>query len=468
MKTLMGVGVAVLGLTLFFVACSTNPRATPAASKGPATTAHGTTAHATTAHAKLAPHLSEAPAGFDNASNAVVDDQTHESDQANFEQFEGVSDGLGPLFNAQSCRECHQSPVTGGASQVMELRVGHKSPDGKFQNAEIPINHGSEIIKGRSLVNQRAICPNAAFPGIEIQERVPDSETIRTFRTSLSILGDGYVEAIDDSTLINISNTQCKQDGKICGLIVRVPILESPGETRVGRFGWKSQHASLLSFSGDAYLNEVGITNRLFPEEVTNLCNTVAEPNDKARADGLADIDRFARFIRATKAPARDAQQAAAPRSKAGETLFAKIGCDVCHVATLTTAAPGTVINGGKFTVPEALGSKTFHPYSDFLLHDIGTGDGIVVAMEEHYGKHMYQTQWRDLSLEAYQATANRMRTAPLWGVRLQPMLMHDGASLTFRDAILRHRGEASGVTAHFEKLSDADQAAIIEFLKSL
>ena len=301
MKTL--IGVALLGLTLFLVACSTNPRAIPPASKARQRTRP-------TAHTKLAPHPSEAPTGFDNKSNAVVDDQTHQSDQANFEQFEAVSDGLGPLFNAQSCRECHQSPVTGGASQVMELRVGHKSPDGKFQNAEIPINHGSEIIKGRSLVNQRAICPNAAFPDVEIQERVPDSETIRTFRTSLGILGDGFVEAIDDSTLIDISNTQCKQDGKICGLIVRVPILESPGETRVGRFGWKSQHASLLSFSGDAYLNEIGITNRLFPEEVTNLCNTVAEPNDKAGADGLADIDRFARFIRATKAPARDAQQA--------------------------------------------------------------------------------------------------------------------------------------------------------------
>ena len=318
-------------------------------------------------------------------------------------------------------------------------------------------------------MNQRAICPNAAFPAVEILERVPDAETIRTFRTSLGILGDGYVEAVDDSTLIDISTRQCKQsDGKICGLIVRVPILESPGETRVGRFGWKSQHASLLSFSGDAYLNEIGITNRLFPDEVTNLCNTVAEPNDRAGADGLADIDRFARFIRATKAPARDAQQAGASTTKAGESLFAKIGCNICHVPTLTTAAPGTVINGGKFTIPEALGNKTFHPYSDFLLHDIGTGDGIVVAVEEHYGKRMYQTQWRDLSLDAFQATANRMRTAPLWGVRMQPLLMHDGASLTFRDAILRHRGEASSVTEHFENLSEADQGAIIEFLKSL
>jgi len=452
MKTSMG--VALFGLTLLLVGCSTNPREVPAASA---------------AHSKLAPRLPEAPTGFDNKSNAVVDDQTHQSDEAKFEEFTNISDGLGPLFNAQSCRECHQSPVTGGVSQVTELRVGHKGPDGKFRNSEIPINHGSEIIKGRSLVNQRAICPNSAFPAVEIQERVPDSETIRTIRTSLGTLGDGFVEAVDDSTLIDISNRQCKQDhGKICGLVVRVPILESPGETRVGRFGWKSQHASLLSFSGDAYLNEIGITNRLFPDEVTNLCNTVAEPNDRAGADGLTDIDRFARFIRATKAPARDPEQAGTSSAKAGETLFAKIGCDTCHVPTLTTAASGTVINGGKFTIPEALGSKTFHPYSDFLLHDIGTGDGIVVAMEEHYGKRMYQTQWRDFSLEAYQASANRIRTAPLWGVRMQPMLMHDGTSLTFRDAILRHGGEASGVTAHFESLSKADQEVIIEFLKSL
>ena len=456
MKTLMG--VVLFGPMLFLIACSTNPHAIPPASK----------AQTTAAHTTAAPRLSEAPTGFDNRSNAVVDDQTHQSDQANFEQFEAVSDGLGPLFNAQSCRECHQSPVTGGVSQVTELRVGHKSPDGKFQNAEISINHGSEIIKGRSLVNQRAICPNAAFPSIEIQERVPDSETIRTFRTSLGILGDGFVEAVDDSTLITLSNRQCKQDGKICGLIVRVPILESPGETRVGRFGWKSQHASLLSFSGDAYLNEIGITNRLFPDEVTDLCNTVTEPNDRSGEDGLADIDRFARFIRATKAPARDALQAGSATAKAGETQFAKIGCDICHVSTLTTAASGTVINGGKYTIPDALGSKTFHPYSDFLLHDIGSGDGIVVAMQEHYGKRMYQTQWKDLSLEAYQATANRIRTAPLWGVRVQPILMHDGASLTFRDAILRHRGEASNVTKHFENLSEADQSAIIDFLKSL
>src|SRR5436853_78385 len=266
-----------------------------------------------------------------------------------------------------------------------------------------------------------------------------------------------------------ISEKQCKEThGRICGLALYVPVVESPGTTRIGRFGWKDQHASLLSFSGDAYLNEMGITNALFPDEVTNLCNTVSEPNNKPEADGLADIDHFTRFVRATKAPARDARQAATPAARKGEALFARIGCEICHVPTLATAATGTVVNGGKYAIPEALGNKSFHPYSDYLLHDVGTGDGIAIAMEEHYGKKMYQIKWKNLSLENHRSSAYKLRTAPLWGVRTHPMLMHDGASLTFREAILRHRGEASDVTRHFEQVSQADQQAIVEFLKSL
>ena len=391
----------------------------------------------------------QAPTGFDNKSNGVADDPTHQADQASFEQFEAIPDGLGPLFNAQSCRECHLNPVAGGASQVLELRVGHKGRDGTFQNPDIPINGGSVIIKGRTLVNQRAICPNAAFPTTDIQERVPDSETIRTFRISVNLLGDGFVEAVDDSTLIEISRKQCHKDrGQICGLVLYVPVLESPGVTRVGRFGWKNQHASLLSFSGDAYLNEIGITNRLSPDEVTDLCNTVAEPNDKPGADGLTDLDHFARFMRATKAPARDARQAATAAARKGETLFASVGCDSCHVPTLTTAAAGTVVNGGKFTIPGALGNKTFHPYSDFLLHDIETGDGIVQA--------------------GPQDTANKLRTAALWGLRTRPRYMHDLRSLTLHNAIERHQGEAEDVTRRFHELTEAEKQQLVTFLNSL
>ncbi len=254
----------------------------------------------------------EAPTGFDNKSNGLVDDPTHQADQVKFDEVEGVADGLGPLYNAQSCRECHQNPTSGGASQVAELRVGHLGPDGRFVNPDIPIARGTEIIKGRTLVNDRAICPSAAFPDTEIQERVPASETVRTTRLSLNLLGDGFVEAVADKSLVDLAHEQCTTShGKICGLVIRVPIVEAPRQSGVGRFGWKDQHASLLSFSGDAYLNEMGITSPLFPDEVTKLCNTAAEPNDKPAADGLSDIDHFARFIRAAKAPARDATLAA-------------------------------------------------------------------------------------------------------------------------------------------------------------
>ena len=413
--------------------------------------------------------FSDAPTGFDNKTNGVVDDATHQEDQMKFEEVEQLSDGLGPLYNAQSCRECHQSPVSGAASQVTELRVGHQGPDGRFLTPNIPIANGTEVIAGRSLVNDRAICPNATFPNIEIQERVPESETIRAFRLSLNLLGDGFVEAIADQTLIDLSKQQCKSShGKICGQILYVPVVEAPGQMGVGRFGWKDQHASLLSFAADAYLNEMGITNRLQPNEVTNLCNRASEPNDTPGSDGLSDIDHFARFIRATKAPARDAQLAKSSAAIRGLGLFDKIGCATCHVEALTTAPAGTKINGGTFTIPPALGSLTLHPYGDFLMHDVGTGDGILQATREHYGHQVFQRMSGYLSKQDFESSRNKMRTAPLWGVRLRPRLMHDGASLTLLEAIVRHRGEANHVTQQFEKLKKTDQEAIIEFLKSL
>jgi CxxC motif-containing protein (DUF1111 family) len=417
----------------------------------------------------VATQFPDAPTGFDNKSNGMVDDATHLADQAKFDEFELLTDGLGPLYNAQSCRECHQSPVSGAASQVTELRVGHNGPDGRFRTPDIPIAHGAEVITGRSLVNDRAICPNAAFPDKEIQERVPETETIRTLRLSLNLLGDGFVEALADQTLVDLSKQQCKSSHqKICGQVLYVPIVEAPGQMGVGRFGWKDQHASLLSFSGDAYLNEMGITNRLQPTEVTNLCNAVSEPNDTPGPDGLADIDHFARFIRATKAPARDAQLAGSAAAQKGLALFDKIGCVTCHVPTLTTAPAGTKINGGTFAIPPALASATFHPYGDFLMHDVGTGDGILQATREHYGHKVFAQMSDYLSRQDFESSRNKIRTAPLWGVRLRPRLMHDGTSLTLLEAITRHRGEATHVIQQFEKLKRPDQEAIIEFLKSL
>jgi CxxC motif-containing protein (DUF1111 family) len=393
----------------------------------------------------------EAPTGFDTETNGMVDQSTHEADMEVFEEQEEVDEGLGPIFNARGCADCHSNPVVGAISQVTELRVGKRDRFGRFENPHIPIGDGSIVVRGRSLINDRSVCPNGMFPDVEVQQRVPDDATVRTFRTSLNTLGDGFVESLPSSTILKIAQDQCRRTGGvICGLAIQVPVAEAPGIFRVGRFGWKNQHASLVSFSGDAYLNEMGITNVLFPQEIfPTPCDTVADPEDTVDpATGLSDVDLFARFMRATKAPARDANLAATFDARIGSDLFDRIGCDMCHVPNLVTAPAGSVLNGGTFTVPPALGNKRFHPYSDFLLHNVGTGDGIV----QNGG----------------QGSANRLRTPPLWGVRMRSRLMHDGGSLTFDDAIQRHGGEAGFVRRNYNNLSDTEKKYIATFLRSL
>jgi CxxC motif-containing protein (DUF1111 family) len=346
------------------------------------------------------------------------------------------------VYNAVSCSECHQNPVSGGPSQITELRVGHRDANGNFVNPTITINGGANTISGRSLVNDRSTCPQA-------QEHVPSTENVRTLRAVLNTLGDGFVEAIDDKTLLEIaSNQPSLSNGMIHGEVIQVPILEAPGQTRAGRFGWKNQHGSLLSFIADAYLNEMGVTSRLKPTDSTTVCKVKSDPEDTPDEIGMAAIDHFAQFVRGTKVPPRDSALIATPDSLAGQKLFEIVGCSTCHVETITTAPAGTVLNGGSFTVPDALGNKIIHPFGDFLLHVVGTGDGIVQA--------------------GPQDTADKMRTAPLWGLRMKSRFMHDLASLTLEDAIERHKGEAQHVTHRFRSLTEAQKQQLFVFLNSL
>ena len=237
--------------------------------------------------------FTEAPTGFDDMTNGAVDPGSFTAAENVFVEVEQITpDGLGPVYNAQSCRECHQNVVTGGPSQVSELRAGHQDAKGNFVGATLTMRDGS-MLGPRSLINQRAICTDA-------QGYVPERENIRAARMSVSILGDGFVEAVPDDELKGIAAKQAQAtNGRIHGEWVEVPVLEG-GTLAVGRFGWKDQHASLLSFAGDAYVNEMGITNRLFSSESTTLCNPagIAEPNDQNN-----DIENFAKFMRATKAP---------------------------------------------------------------------------------------------------------------------------------------------------------------------
>jgi len=376
----------------------------------------------------------EAPAGFDNLTNGFETQAQMDADRAVFDEIEQVADGLGPIYNAQSCRECHQNPVSGATSQITELRVGRF--DG-FTFTDRP---------GGSLINDRAINPN-------IQERVAGLDNVSTFRTSLNILGDGFVESIDSNTLAAI---QAGQSSSFRGAFITVPVNEAGGALRAGRFGWKNQHASLISFAADAYLNEMGITSPLQPTENTSngvstaAYDTVADPEDHASPtspNGI-DVETFARFMRSTKVPPRDTVAAATSDAIAGASLFNSIGCNICHVTSITTAPAGTVINGGAFTVPAALGSKIIHPYSDFLLHDVGTGDFIV----QNGG----------------QGTLTLMRTPPLWGLRTRSRMLHDGTALTRNNAILFHTNQAEPVIQNYINLSLTQQNQLIAFLNSL
>ena len=352
-----------------------------------------------------------------------------------FSERETIDDGLGPTYNDVGCVECHQSVDVGAFSQAMEFRAGHIT-NGQFVDAP-----GGQLVHARGT-------------DARIVEHISTAETVKTFRVTTSALGDGFVECIANQTLQNNVNAQPLAQR---GTLTQVPVVEAGGTLRFGRFGWKAQHASLQSFAGDAYLNEMGITN---PFDGTNgltenPCSTaegvrnctgppfdpVADPED----DG-DDVLAFADFMAATRAPGRQNPiPAAAVR---GDSLFNAVGCAVCHTRNFTTAAPGTIINGGAFVVPAALGNKIIHPFSDFALHNIGTGDGIVQ--------------------NAGQGSANQMRTAPLWGIRARNRLMHEGLNITIFDSIQLHAGQATTARNNFNALTAAQRNDLIAFVLSL
>lgn len=369
----------------------------------------------------------EAPAGFDNKSNGFTADQAFEKDKAAFDETEEVffkeavkdangrvvreevRGGLGPVYNSTSCVACHQNAgfvvmrngageftnenplgsgiffsgndaVSGTSSQVSEIRAGHDEVlQGEIFFRDAP---------GGSVIQQRAIDPS-------VQERVPAEENIRTLRMATSVLGDGFVESIADKDIIDVQN---RQPADVRGFAVCVPAVidvktvdPKSGqptdfffEGRVGRFGWKNQESSLMNFAAGAYVAEMGITSPLQPKENLFLgrpgpvaaVDPRPDPEDRAelpRNKFGEDVEAFARFMRSTKVPPRGP---ITQEVKDGEGIFNQIGCNVCHVDTFKTAPEHTTF--GDLTVDSKLGDKTIHPYSDFLLHDVGTGDGIV------------------------------------------------------------------------------------------
>ncbi len=343
------------------------------------------------------------------------------------EDFTGVEspdEGLGPVFNGRSCAECHSIPRIGGSSTITEVRAGIRNEDGSF--VELP---------GGSLFQMFSI------PAHETQTIIPPEANVIARRKSLPLFGNGLVEAIPDATLIAMEDPDDRDSNGISGRAHRVSDKASD-KIRIGRFGWKAQQATLLAFGAEAYRDEMGITNDLFPHEVCpgGDCEKIKFFNPfpglqdvRDLSTGLRGIDNFENFMKLLGPPPRGT---ISTETQQGERLFQASGCSSCHTPSIKTG-PSSV---------KALSYKRFFPYGDFLLHDIGTGDGIAQG----------------------DAKPAEIRTPPLWGVRLRAPFLHDGRASTTLEAIEMHHGEALKSRASFEKLLEQEKKALLAFLGSL
>ena len=353
---------------------------------------------------------------------------------AEFEQFrvgrdeflevDTPGDGLGPAFNAASCASCHNIPAVGGFGTITELRAGYRDPEGRFT-----------ALEGGTLYHLFSIPPHTCQP------RIPEQANVFARRISIPLFGVGLVEAIPDETLIALEDPDDRDSDGIRGRAARIRDVAT-GRERIGRFGWKAQQATLLAFAGDAYLNEMGITNDLFREETAlgvspealRACDPTSEPEDERdRRAGLRGIDKFELFMKFLAPPGRGPIDAIVQR---GEQVFLEIGCARCHVPELRTGPSANPV----------FDRKPVRLYSDLLLHDVGTGDGIEQAA----------------------ATGDEIRTPSLWGLRFRRPLLHDGSAANPEAAIRRHEREAARARERFLGLDRADREALLAFLKSL
>ena len=343
-----------------------------------------------------------------------------------FLEVETSDEGLGPAFNATSCAVCHNVPAIGGGGLILEVRAGYRDESGAFKTFDP---------SGETLMHLFSTPTHGCQPGI------PSQATIIARRAPIPLFGAGLVEAIEDETIRALEDPADRDRDGISGRAALIRDAET-GLTRVGRFGWKAQHATLISFGADAYRNEMGITNDLFPTEVAfgirpeqiRSCDPMPDPEDVAdRQTGRRGIDNFASFMRfLAPLPPGDT----GPREIAGEGFFQTVGCASCHVPVLRT---------GPSSSPP-FNRQPVRLFSDLLLHDIDTGDGIPQGA----------------------ATDREIRTPALWGLRFRRPLLHDGSAVTIEDAIRRHGGEAERARRLFDGLDEAARQSLLAFLRSL
>lgn len=343
-----------------------------------------------------------------------------------FTEVEAAEEGLGPAFNGTSCAVCHNLPGIGGGGVITELRAGYREENGSSRG----LNPADD-----TLIHMLSV------PNHGCQPQIPSDANVIARRAPIPLFGAGLVEAIPDETLLALEDPFDRNRDGISGRAAVVTDLAS-GSRRVGRFGWKAQHATLLAFGADAYRNEMGITNDLFPVEsafgITDaqmrLCDPFPDPEDRRDVrTGRRGIDNFESFMKFL-APVRRTHVDDGTRE--GERLFAAIGCATCHVPALETGPNSNPL----------FHRRRVELFSDLLLHEVGTGDGIRQGAAE----------------------ANEIRTPALWGLRHRRPLLHNGGAATIAEAVERHAGEARLASEGFRALTPDAKASLLSFLRSL
>jgi CxxC motif-containing protein (DUF1111 family) len=347
-----------------------------------------------------------------------------------FTERETLATGLGPVFNARSCAECHAQGGIGGSSANLTVsrvtRIGTIT-DGEFD----PLTElGGMLLQARSV---RELNPSLPISG----EVVPPQATLVSHRMTTPLFGLGLVEAIPDSEILRrVGGVPGNPDG-IAGVANWVTNPETGGK-ELGRFGWKAHVSTIHVFAGDAYLNEMGITNPTFPDE--NLPQGKPIPPGADLIPGLEDdgtgVNKLTSFMRYLAPPAR---KAATTASRGGELIFNRIGCASCHTPSMNTGPSNPVL---------ALRNRRVELWSDLLLHDMGPAlsDGMVMGS----------------------ATGRQWRTTPLWGLSNRRFYLHDGRANTLEAAIAAHGGEGTGSAQRAAALNATDKNALLAFLRTL
>jgi len=347
-----------------------------------------------------------------------------EAGKAVFQRDFDPREGLGPVFNDTSCAKCHDQGAIGGGSDTLETRYGQVI-DGVFNSLT---QFDGQLLHSKGI---------GLFNGVDfVGEVVPAEANVVAQRRTNPLFGLGLVDAVPDQSLMDLAQFQQEFTPETAGRALVLTDIFS-GQPRVGRFGWKCQIGTVLTFSGNAFLNEMGITTPFFPYEnppggdsaLLNANPALTNPNDTtATVMQLGDH---------TTLLAPPPQRPFTFDAKLGERVFLGIGCANCHLPVMRTG-PNEVA---------ALNEVDFFPYSDFLVHDMGSlNDGIAQPP----------------------ATGQEMRTAPLWGARIRTSFLHDGRAKTLGDAILAHDGQALAARNLFATLRAPERARVLAFINSL